>query len=400
MLFSPLQIYDFLPSVSKDVSDGLINEETYNVPPHFAKENPTTNATNVEPSTSKDVYDVLPPLLADKPQAVMQEIYDIPSNQQHGGVYDIPCEHLQVKEEPCDYIYDVPPLIVQDTASVTTEELTVSFKRLSVSSTGSSNSSHDTIPVRESSVPGHLLSCDLDHAMEQLSHLQQAVETSASMLMSFVSSDWRSPAQMEHNLPSIREALECLQASIKELLEFSHGAVANASQATLQAKLSKQVQKMDDNFQDLLKHNQALDVLGWTFSALPMISPNSGEDDLDRLVMCARAVPDDTKQLASFLHGNATLLFRRTNKQQHDSDDVTKLTSNVSIYQSGKLDRSNIQSRPLPSPPKFTTKDETAECPYVTEEGWMEDYDYVHLQVGETIKVNLRLYEMLPHSVQ
>lgn len=53
----------------------------------------------------------------------------------------------------------------------------------------------------------------------------------------------------------------------------------------------------------------------------------------------------------------------------------------------------NIQSRPLPSPPKFTAaeEEEGVERPYeTTEEGWMEDYDYVHLQGKEEFEKNQR----------
>ncbi|KAM9481081.1 breast cancer anti-estrogen resistance protein 1 isoform 3-T3 [Clarias gariepinus] len=397
-------VYDFPPSVSKDVPDALIKEDTYDVPPHFIKiKSPSSNAANPEPPIPEDVYDVPPPQLAGKSQAEAQEIYDIPSSLHQGDVYDFPRERPPVSEESGDYIYDVPPQVVRDAAGATTEELTVSFKRLSASSTGStrsnlSTSSLDTVPVRDSAVPNRLLTLDLEQAMERLSRLQQAVDTSASMLMSFVSSDWRSPTQMEANLPSIRQASESLRSSVRELLEFSRGAVANAAQATdrtLQAKLSKQVQKMDEAFQGLLKHSQALDALGWASAALPTPAPNSGGDALDRLVMCARAVPDDTKQLASFLHGNATLLFRRTNRQQQQTSEVlgqlSSSSSNVSAYQTGTPDRTNIQSRPLPSPPKFTPEEEPPERPYeTTEEGWMEDYDYVHLQGKEEFEKNQR----------
>lgn len=387
-------MYDFPPSVSKDVPDALIKEETYDVPPHFAKiKSPSLNAADPEPAIPEDVYDVPPPQLAGKPQAPAQEIYDIPSSLHQGDVYDFPRERPPVAEESGDYIYDVPPQVVRDAAGATSEELTVSFKRLSASSTGStrsnlSTSSLDAVPVRDSSVPNRMLSLDLEQAMERLSRLQQAVDTSASALMSFVSGDWRSPAQMDANLPSIRRASECLRTSVRELLEFSRGAVANAAQATdrtLQAKLSKQVQKMDEAFQGLVKQCQVLDALGWAPAALPAPAANSGGDDLDRLVMCARAVPDDTKQLASFLHGNATLLFKRGNRQQQQqtSDVLGQLSCNNSnVYQTGTPDRTNIQSRPLPSPPKFSAEEEPPERPYeTTEEGWMEDYDYVHLQV-------------------
>lgn len=309
-------------------------------------------------------------------------------------MYDFPRER-PAGEDSGDYVYDVPPQVVRDAAA--TEDLTVSFKRLSASSTGStrsnlSTSSLDMVPVRESSGPGRLLLLDLDQAMERLSRHQQAVESSVSLLMSFISGNWRSSTQMESNLPAIRQAVDRIRVAVRDLLEFARGAVANATQATdrtLQTKLGKQVQKMEEAFQGLVRYSQALDTLGWSPAALMTSQPGTGGDDLDRLVMCARGVPDDTKQLASFLHGNASLLFKRTNKQQqlplppvpHTPDTLTN-NNNISAYQSGIPERANIQSRPLPSPPKFSAEEEAPDRPYeTTEEGWMEDYDYVHLQV-------------------
>lgn len=407
-------MYDIPPSVSKDVPDVPIREETYDVPPHFAKMKSLENQNQAylsqipggpEPPIPEDVYDVPPPQLIGKRQPEGQEIYDIPASLRKGGpqdhhpadVYDFPRER-PAGEDSGDYVYDVPPQVVRDAAA--TEELTVSFKRLSASSTGStrsnlSTSSLDMVPVRESSGPGRLLLLDLDQAMERLSRHQQAVESSVSLLMSFISGNWRSPTQMESNLPAIRQAVDRIRVAVRDLLEFARGAVANATQATdrtLQTKLSKQVQKMEEAFQGLVRYSQALDSLGWSPAALMAPPTGTGGDDLDRLVLCARGVPDDTKQLASFLHGNASLLFKRTNKQQqlplppvpHTGDMLGQLTNNnnISAYQSGTPERANIQSRPLPSPPKFSAEEETPDRPYeTTEEGWMEDYDYVHLQV-------------------
>ncbi|XP_043120489.1 breast cancer anti-estrogen resistance protein 1 isoform X2 [Puntigrus tetrazona] len=417
------QVYDIPPSVSKDVPDGPIREETYDVPPHFAKMKSLENqnqaylsqiAGGPEPPIPEDVYDVPPPQLIGKRQPDGQDIYDIPASLRKGGpqdhhpadVYDFPRER-PAGEESGDYVYDVPPQVVRDAAA--TEELTVSFKRLSASSTGStrsnlSTSSLDMVPVRESSGPGRLLLLDLDQAMERLSRHQQAVESSVSVLMSFISGNWRSPTQMESNLPAIRQAVDRIRVAVRDLLEFARGAVANATQATdrtLQTKLSKQVQKMEEAFQGLVRYSQALDSLGWSPAALMAPSTGTAGDDLDRLVMCARGVPDDTKQLASFLHGNASLLFKRTNKQQqlplppvpHTGDVLGQLTNNnnISAYPSGTPERANIQSRPLPSPPKFSGEEETPDRPYeTTEEGWMEDYDYVHLQGKEEFEKNQR----------
>lgn len=416
-------VYDIPPSVSKDVPDGPIREETYDIPPHFAKMKSLENQNQpymsqipggLEPSIPEDVYDVPPPQLTGKRQPEGQEIYDIPASLRKGGpqehhsadVYDFPRER-SAGEDSNDYVYDVPPQVVRDAAA--TEELTVSFKRLSASSTGStrsnlSTSSLDMVPVRDSTGPGRLLLLDLDQAMERLSRLQQAVESSVSILMSFISGNWRSHTQMESNLPAIKQAVDRIRMAVRDLLEFSRGAVANATQATdrtLQTKLGKQLQKMEEAFQGLVKHNQALDAIGWSPAALMAAPAGTGGDDLDRLVMCARGLPDDTKQLASFLHGNASLLFKRTTKQQqlplppvpHTGDTLGQLTNNnnISAYQSGIPERANIQCRPLPSPPKFTAEEETPDRPYeTTEEGWMEDYDYVHLQGKEEFEKNQR----------
>ncbi|CAB1323248.1 unnamed protein product [Coregonus sp. 'balchen'] len=419
-LHAQQMVYDFPPSVSKDVPDAPIRdrEETYDVPPHFAKLKSMESQNQgylipggPEPPIPEDVYDVPPPPLTGKrhPDAqhapLGQEIYDIPASLRKGGPHDPQDVYDFPRERPAgeDSIYDIPPQVVRDAGA--TEELTVSFKRLSASSTGStrsnlSTSSLDMVPVRESVVPsqagpGKLLILDLDQAMERLSRLQQGVEGSVSLIMSFISGNWRSPTQMEANLPSIRQAVDRMRVAVRDLLEFARGAVANSAQATdrtLQAKLGKQVQKMEEAFQGLVKYSQALDAVAWAPSALMAPSAGSSGDDLDRLVMCARGVPDDTKQLASFLHGNASLLFKRTNKQQqlplppvpHAADLMGQITNNnISAYQMGD-GRANIQSRPLPSPPKLTAEEETPDRPYeTTEEGWMEDYDYVHLQLKQ-----------------
>lgn len=421
------QVYDFPPSVSKDVPDSQpIREETYDVPPHFAKLKgpvpvPTSqylhnnlNEEDDEPPIPEDVYDVPPPILTEKHLGraqPSQDIYDIPTSLRTGhpgqDVYDFPRE--RTTERPAErgeqYVYDVPPQVVRD--QQTTEDLSMSFKRLSASSTGSTRSNHsasslDMVPVRDTpaSLSGKPLMLDLDQAMERLSRLQMAVESNVSFMMSFITGNWRSPEQLEGNLPAIHQAADRVRASVRDFLEFARGAVANAAQATdrlLQTKLGRQVGKMEEVFHSLIQHSQSLDAISWSASALS--APPPGGDDLDRLVITARGIPDDAKQLASFLHGNATLLFKRTNRQQQQlplppiPGDVTghMTGSGSGTYHGGE--KVNIQSRPLPSPPKFTSTEaeEPVERPYEsTEEGWMEDYDYVHLQGKEEFEKNQR----------
>uniref|UniRef100_UPI00398F6639 breast cancer anti-estrogen resistance protein 1 isoform X3 n=1 Tax=Pristiophorus japonicus TaxID=55135 RepID=UPI00398F6639 len=425
------EVYDFPPSVSKDVPDGPVSEDTYDVPPSFSLRS-TKNTDSMRyalpPQTPTphdnfpidDVYDVPPPAGKLTDASFNQDIYDVPPSQKILGgypmsiqdVYDFPRDLgvptsggkvLLSEESGGDYIYDVPPQVCRD---ATTEEITNSFKRLSASSTGStrsniSTSSLDVIPVKESSnilpKPSNKeLNLDLDVAMEILAKHQQNVESSISYLMSFIVTSWRNREHMEANVQNIKSGVESVKNSVKDLLEFARGAVANSTQATdrtLYTKLSKQVQKMDDVYQLLLKHSRALDNCNWALNVLIM-NKQSSADDLDRFVMYSRGIPDDTKQLASFLHGNASLLFKRTKQQLGDNkpsvppaglESVSHSTNNnnISNYPAGLTDKANIQARPLPSPPRYTAE-ESPDTQYENNgSGWMEDYDYVHLQGKE-----------------
>ncbi|XP_055504440.1 LOW QUALITY PROTEIN: breast cancer anti-estrogen resistance protein 1 [Leucoraja erinacea] len=426
------EVYDFPPSVSKDIPDGPVSEDTYDVPPSFSHRTPKSpDSMRFVPQAPvahdnypvDDVYDIPPPAgkLADT--SLNQDIYDVPPNQKLlvyqtslQDIYDFPRDlgvptsggKVLSNEEPAgDYVYDVPPQVCRDAA---TEETTNSYKRHSASSTGStksniSTSSLDVIPVKESSnaLPkpsSKELNLDLEVAMEILAKHQQSVESSISYLMSFIVTSWRGREHMEANVQNIKAGVEQVKNSVKDLLEFARGAVANSMQATdrtLYTKLSKQVQKMEDVYQLLLKHSQALDNCNWALNVLVINKQNSA-DDLDRFVMYSRGIPDDTKQLASFLHGNASLLFKRTKQQQQqqrgdvrssvplpglESGSHSTNNNTINHYQTGSTDKANIQARPLPSPPRYTAEG----CPDTQYDnngsGWMEDYDYVHLQGKE-----------------
>lgn len=388
----PLQVYDVPPSVSKDVPDGPAREETYDVPPAFAKQkafDPSRHPlilAQQEPYLPEDVYDVPPAAGKGAPELPLShEIYDVPpSLKKLGGstfpsqeVYDVPRDlHAPGKgsvDTEGEYIYDVPPQVDREAKGA-------DAKRLSASSTGStrsniSTSSLDVVPVKEPAKgAGKEFSLDLDAAMETLAKLQSGVSSAVSYLMSFISTNWRSPEHMEANAASIRGAAEGVRTALRELLEFARGAVGNAAQASdrsLYTKLSKQLQKMEEVYQALARHGQALDACHWAPSTLASSKP--GTDDLEHFIMHSRGVPDDTKQLASFLHGNASLLFKRTKPAVESGGHGPPHPSDKA---------SSIQSRPLPSPPKLLAQ-ESPDGPYEnSESGWMEDYDYVHLQVG------------------
>ncbi|XP_037671606.1 breast cancer anti-estrogen resistance protein 1 isoform X2 [Choloepus didactylus] len=369
-------VYDVPPSVGKDVPDGpLLREETYDVPPAFAKAKPFDPARHplvlaAPPPDSpppEDVYDVPPPA---------PDLYDVPPCLRRPGLgplYDVPRERGLLPEVAnCngvdDGVYAVPPPAER--------EALAEAKRLSASSTGSTRSSQSASSL-EAAVPGRE-PLELDVAVEALARLQQGVSATVAHLLDLVGSaggggGWRgTPEPQEPQGQDLRAAVAAVQGAVHELLEFARSAVGNAahtSDRSLHAKLSRQLQKMEDVYQTLVVHGQALDGSRG--------GPGASPEDLDRLVGCSRAVPEDAKQLASFLHGNASLLFRRTKAP------ALGLEGGGPLHPNPTDKASSIQSRPLPSPPKFTSRDSPDGQYENSEGGWMEDYDYVHLQGKE-----------------
>uniref|UniRef100_A0A2K6KQD3 BCAR1 scaffold protein, Cas family member n=1 Tax=Rhinopithecus bieti TaxID=61621 RepID=A0A2K6KQD3_RHIBE len=371
-----LGVYDVPPSVSKDVPDGpLLREETYDVPPAFAKAKPFDPARTplvlaVPPPDSppaEDVYDVPPPA---------PDLYDVPPGLRRPGpgtLYDVPRERV-LPPEVADGgavdngVYAVPPPAER--------EAPADGKRLSASSTGSTRSSQSASSL-EVAGPGRE-PLELEVAVEALARLQQGVSTTVAHLLDLAGSaggtgSWRNPSEPQEPLvQDLQAAVAAVQSAVHELLEFARSAVGNAahtSDRALHAKLSRQLQKMEDVHQTLVAHGQALDAGRGGSGATP--------EDLDRLVACSRAVPEDAKQLASFLHGNASLLFRRTKAPAPGPE------GGGTLYPNPTDKTSSIQSRPLPSPPKFTSQDSPDGQYENSEGGWMEDYDYVHLQGKE-----------------
>ncbi|XP_025776316.1 breast cancer anti-estrogen resistance protein 1 [Puma concolor] len=369
-------VYDVPPSVSKDVPDGpLLREETYDVPPAFAKAKPfdptrhplVLAAPPPDSLPAEDVYDVPPPA---------PDLYDVPPGLRRPGpgtLYDVPRERLLPPEASDggaadDTVYAVPPPAER--------EAPADGKRLSASSTGSTRSSQSASSL-EAAVPGRE-PLELEAAVEALVRLQQGVSASVAHLLDLAGGipacgGWRGASEpQEPPVQDLRAAVAAAQGAVHELLEFARGAIGNAahtSDRTLHAKLGRQLQKMEDVYQTLVAHGQALDG--------GRGGPGAAPEDLDRLVACSRAVPEDAKQLASFLHGNASLLFRRTKAPVPGPEGGGSLHPNP-------IDKaSSIQSRPLPSPPKFTSQDSPDGQYENSEGGWMEDYDYVHLQGKE-----------------
>lgn len=102
-----------------------------------------------------------------------------------------------------------------------------------------------------------------------------------------------------------------------------------------------------------------IDMQGWTVESLSRSEQRSSahqpQDSLDQLIACAQTLTEDVRQTASFIQGNATLLFKRT-----------------SI-----------------SPPSNNNSE------------WLEDYDYVSFESKEaSAKKNAEIRDVLPSDLQ
>ncbi|KAG7271393.1 hypothetical protein CRUP_019938 [Coryphaenoides rupestris] len=272
-------------------------------------------------------------------------------------------------------------------------DVTDGVNRLSFSSTGSTRSSMSTSSSSTGSgtAAEGRLALDLDAAVQRLFRLQQALEASVGAVQSLASSPhWRTPAFAERHGDEVRAALDRVRAVLGDLLAFGRGAAANAtalSDPGLHAKLRRQLGRLEDSQQILLQTFQTLETCGWTVAALAASpAPSSSarqqqqqqharSDELDRFVMVSRTLPDDAKQLASTIQGSAELLFSRRGVGE-------SLSHPLGYYPSP--DNDNNYSCPVkafPPVPSGQEKDNMNMNSEKCVKSWMEDYDYVHLQI-------------------
>lgn len=344
--------------------------QVYSVPP--CKSNSNQDEGNYDfpqPHKKKPegVYDV-PPMSLSKstksnydipPGNCSSAIYDVPTSQLNSGashdVYDVPRgiqQQMQCRERDRNKgIYDVPP---PDSRSVA--DVTEGINRLSFSSTVSSMSTSSSAGTP---AEGRLL-LDLDSALQKLRHLQQGIESSISSLHILASSpSWRTYSFMEQYANEVRTTMECVCSTLAEFLAFGKGAAANATtllDPALHSKLRKQLQRLE-NSQQILQ--QSLENSNWAFVTGKQQSKN---DELDRFMMVAHTLPDDVKQLVSMVWGNSELLFRRA-----------PIEGVVHPFTCNPIEEENYSGQTNP----FPAMQDSEQCV----KSWMEDYDYVHLQV-------------------
>ncbi|XP_044584368.1 breast cancer anti-estrogen resistance protein 1 [Cotesia glomerata] len=199
------------------------------------------------------------------------------------------------------------------------------------------------------------LPLELDSALEGLEKLQSEASAAIARLLGFVSPGWRTSQRLDSTLMDLRLAALRLRTSLHDLAEFAEGTLGNASKAPdkgLANKFRPLVKAL--RYSDKLVKEAAwkLDAIEWDAAKLSRnnetkISTNNSSpsfissihpDPLDQLIACARVLTEDVRQIASFIQGNSTLLFKRssiistsTAGNSTEDDDYVNLDSRETV---------------------------------------------------------------------
>lgn len=136
-------------------------------------------------------------------------------------------------------------------------------------------------------------------------------------LLGFVTPNWRTKGNLEPILMDVKLAVVRLKSSLHDLSEFGHGALGNAIKADdkrLAMKMRPLCRALRDADKLMHEVSQSLDANGWTIAAIAKedskdIKPT---DHLNQLIACTQNLTEDVQRFASFIQGNATLLFKRS----------------------------------------------------------------------------------------
>ncbi|KAL0871823.1 hypothetical protein ABMA27_004301 [Loxostege sticticalis] len=180
----------------------------------------------------------------------------------------------------------------------------------SVHSAASASSTYDVPRSRALPLP-----CDA--ALEALERLQEEASAAVSRLLSYVTPGWRRRGALRARVLDVRVAGARLRAALHDLAVFADATLANAHDAQdkgIAVKLRPLVKALKDAERITHEATSALDAGDWAPERLERDrEPTDGtQDALDQLVACARSLTEDVRRAASFINGNASLLFRRS----------------------------------------------------------------------------------------
>ncbi|KAM4756082.1 LOW QUALITY PROTEIN: enhancer of filamentation 1-like [Cyanocitta cristata] len=384
-----------LQDFSSPVGHSVRQEEVYATPP------PTTKATGKELKRFSPVSLLLPGGMP-----LTQSVYDILMNHQNHFLGQQIAPEKDVYDSPRGIAFpgqqtglskseggdDVPLPVLQDNKGL--QDMTAGMNRLSFSSTGStrSNMSTSSTTLKDfssrsaSTAQDKRLILGPDTATERLYRLEQMVE--AAVNQAFITPDWWSCGYMEKNINEIHTAVDKVEQSLLDYLQFAKVLAANVLSEF--SSLHKMRREMQNSYQIFTQRSHDLNCYSWSLNVLAVNRAHNKCDDLDWFVRVARTVPDDTKQLTTTISVNAELLFKQAlgssrfkNIPQNIMNAPDCVCGNPQMQHHGEKAKNHCSSLSL-----FLSK---GQHPYnATSEGseksWMDDYDYVHLQGKEEFK--------------
>lgn len=243
-----------------------------------------------------------------------------------------------------------------------------SDSRTSVASSCSSVSTDSSSSLSSEELAKEL-SLDLDLAKGMVTALQHKVASSVAGLMLFVSSKWRFRDYLEANIDAIRRAIDSIEDSLREFLDFARGvcgASCHLTDSNLQARIRDQLQTISNSYQILLKSKESLDGCNWSLEVLVTEVVRSSLDDLERFVLVARMVPEDIKRFASIVIANGRLLFRH-NCEREGSVPLTP-SAECKLAERIRLPQREVESQQRSAP--LAGQRASEHCPEVRQENW------------------------------
>ncbi|XKL63815.1 hypothetical protein PGB90_006179 [Kerria lacca] len=199
------------------------------------------------------------------------------------------------------------------------------------------------------------LPLELNSAIENLEKLESEVTSAIGKLLSYAGPSWREREKLQPVLMDIKLAVLRLRSSLHDLSEFSEGVLGNALNAPdkgLAQRLRPLVKVLYETNNTVQESVKMLDDCEWSIDVLcktpNYCSTNDNYllDSLDQLIDCARCLTEDIREFASFVQGNATLLFKRNiedecskAKSNDDSDYV-----NLDTHKTLKKQHSEVRS--------------------------------------------------------
>lgn len=151
--------------------------------------------------------------------------------------------------------------------------------------------------------------------MESLNRLQNEAASAVQRLLGLFTPSWRKPENLRNGILEIKLSAERLRTSLHELSEFCEGSLGNAHKAadkSLVTKLKPLSKALNDANRVIQDSCNELDMLNWEVDKLSREKEEETNFDcLDRLISCAKSLTEDIRRAASFLQGNAPLLFKK-----------------------------------------------------------------------------------------